>query len=185
MNENATENTTATRTFRPALNFYHPNAKGTGCAVSFELHPARDKTAGCIFAVFAPQKTIGNRNETERTMPTFDWKNKMCIKLEIPDLAQMLQVFRGEYESLADGKGLYHVSASGSTVIRLERRLEPIAGFAFDISRKTTDGESRRSAIFFTGSEALAFSLAVEQSLGQLAFGIPAASERFQERAGA
>lgn len=185
MNENDIKTNVQTRLARPALSFYHPNAKGSGCAVAFEMIPARDRDAGCIFATFARQKTIGSRTSEERIMPTFDWKNKLCVKLEIPDLAQMLQVFRGEIESIADGKGLYHVSGVGSTVIRLEHRLEPVSGFSLDVVRKAIDGNSHLASIFFTTSEALAFSLAIEQSLGCLAFGIPTFADFRQERVGA
>lgn len=184
---NNNPNNNETRSYRPALSFYHPNGNGTGCAVSFELQPAHDKNAGCIYANFAPQKTIGGNNGEGRIPATFDWKNKLCVKLDIPDLAQMLQVFHGACETLADGKGLYHASSSATTIIRLEHRIEPVCGYAFDLNRKMLEGETRRASIFLTSSEALAFSMAIEQSLGLLAFGVPSAGEvpRTKDRLGA
>ena len=49
-------------TFRPKLTFFHPNPKGTGCAVSMEVHPAHDDVEGSIFLSAANQLTVGDRS---------------------------------------------------------------------------------------------------------------------------
>ena len=56
--------------FRPRLAIYHANAKGTGCAIKMELHPAVGATDGSIFCTFAAQKTVGNRLGPNPTFPT-------------------------------------------------------------------------------------------------------------------
>jgi len=157
---------------RPALTYYHANAKGSGCAVSFELHPAHDKTPGSIFACFANQKTTGNRSQG--SFPTFDWKNKICVKLSLGDLSQMLQVFRGMCENVGEGKGMFHRSSNANAIIKLEHRLEPMPGYLFEAWRKSIDdNDGQRAHIFFSPTEALGLSLAIEQSIGVIAFGIP------------
>lgn len=45
MNEKASEYERAPG-FRPRLALYHANAKGTGCAIKMELHPAHGATDG-------------------------------------------------------------------------------------------------------------------------------------------
>ena len=54
----------APKAYPPRLVFYHPNGKGTGCAVQFDLRPAAGDREGCLFAAFANQKSVadGGRN---------------------------------------------------------------------------------------------------------------------------
>ena len=177
--------------YRPRLSYYHPNGKNTGSALQLELHPAHDSVGGSIFVSIAPQKTVGVRGEgggSPQAFPSFDWKNKLSVKLDISDLVQMLSVFRGIQESIADGKGLFHRSASAVTAIHLEHKIEPMPGYAFDIWRKPSSGEARRVGFFFTTAEAFGLATAVEQVLGVIAFGIPMViprSARLPENAGA
>lgn len=177
MNEednNTTNKGARTGLFRPKLSFYHPNAKGTGCALSLELHPAHDQTDGSIMAQFANQKTIGNRNAANPTYSRFDWENSICVKLDFTDLTKMLQVFRGECESLEDGKGLYHISPRATTRIVLRHVLEPVTGYSLEVYRNAggpTEGTTAR--IFLAPNEASGLAVAVENSLGVICFGIP------------
>ena len=72
----------------------HANARGTGSAIRFELHPARGKTAGYLFVEVARQKTVASMQGEVPAFATFDWANKVCCKMGLGDLAQMLMVFR-------------------------------------------------------------------------------------------
>ncbi len=162
--------------YRPRLAYYHANSRGTGSAVQFELHPAHGNAEGHIFCTFARQLTTGGMKGSARIFATFDWQNRVTVKLDISDLLQMLQVFRGMQESIADGKGLFHNMERSSTVIRLEHRLEPATGYAFEVSRKSSAGELVRIGVMFSPTEALGLSLIIEQSMGALAFGLPVMS---------
>ena len=175
-NENETQ--TAPAAYRPRLSYYHPNGRGTGGVVQFELHPAHGSTDGSIFASFARQKTVGAMDGATRTFPRFDWANRICVKLDMADLMQMLQVFRGMQESIADGKGLFHRHERGSTVIKLEHRIEPQPGYLFEAWRRPESGEASRIGVVFTVNEALGLSLAIEQSMDVIAFGIPVVVSR-------
>ena len=86
--------------FRPRLAIYHANAKGTGCAIKMELHPAVGAADGSIFCTFAAQKTVGNRLGPNPTFPTFDWDGAITVKLAFDDLTKMQQVFRMHRRSL-------------------------------------------------------------------------------------
>lgn len=163
----------ANQEFRPALRYYHANSKGTGSAMEFELHPAHGRTAGSVFASIARQKTVGSASGATRTFPTFDWKDKACVKLDMADICEMLQVFRGMQESIADGKGLFHKTASSTTSIKLSHVIEPRPGYLLEVWRRPVSGEAWGARIMFTASEALGLSLAFEQSMGSIAFGIP------------
>ena len=158
---------------RPALAFYKANAKCTGCAMKMELHPAHDQTSGCIMMSLASQKTVGDYRGPNPTLPTFDWENPITVKLDFTDLAKMLQVFRGECESIEDGRGLVHRSPSGLAYIRLAHLVEPIPGYRLDV--KLCDGVVivEQRTIMLAPFEALGLTAAIESSLGVICFGVP------------
>ncbi len=165
------------RTFRPNLQLFHPNAKGTGSAVKFELHPAHDDRDGCIMMTLANQKSVGSRTGETPTYSTFDWENRICVKLDFSDLAAMLQVFRGECESIADGHGLYHRSVDFSTKINLHHFVDPRPGYLVEVYRSSngrSGPEKESNARFLLSSaEAEGLSVAIEHSLAVVCFGIP------------
>ena len=160
---------------RPSLSFYHANPKGTGCAVQLRLHPAHDYTDGCIMLKIANQMTIGNPMGPNPTFATFDWENAMNVKLDFSDLCQMLQVFRGECESINDEKGLYHRSPLGVTRITLGHLVEPAPGYRLGVYRSSQKGRENdtHASILLSPAEALGLCEALAGSLYLVAFGIP------------
>lgn len=159
---------------RPTLNFYHPNPKGTGCALKLELHPAHYQTDGSIMASFANQLTIGNPTGPNPTFARFDWEAKVTVKLDFSDLAKILQVFRGETESLEEGRGIIHSSPAGLTKIQLNHMIDPHSGYAFEVYRtERSRGNESHCYIFLKDWEALGLCRAIESSLGVICFGIP------------
>ena len=154
----------------------HANARGTGSAIRFELHPARGRVAGYIFVDVARQKSVASMQGEVPTFATFDWENKICCKMGLGDLAQMLMVFRGMQESIQDGKGLFHRSAKANTVIKFNHQIEPNPGYLFSVSCKPFDGELRDAFFVFRPEEAVWFSAALETSMSVLAFGVPTAT---------
>ena len=158
---------------RPTLTMYHPNGKGTGSAIRLELHPAHDNTAGSIMATIATQLTTGNCMGSMLVYPRFDWEGAITVKLDFTDISKMLQVFRGECESLEYGRGLFHKSTRGTTKIILRHIVEPINGYMLEVSRKTSDSEDSNARIFLSPYEALGLATAIESSMGVICFGIP------------
>ena len=160
--------------YRPNLAFYRANPKGTGCAVKMNLHPAHDDTDGCIMLTMANQLTVGNRMGPNPTFPTYDWEHALTVKLDFNDLTLVLQVLRGETESINEGKGLYHRSPRGATNIRLSHLVDPVSGYALDISRRSgKEGEETRAHFLFGPAEALGICEAIAGSIYIVAFGIP------------
>ena len=158
---------------RPTLTMYHPNAKGTGSALKLELHPAHDDTAGSIMATIATQLTTGNCIGSVPVYPQFDWEGAITVKLDFTDISKMLQVFRGECESLEDGRGLFHLSTRGTTKIMLRHIVEPIHGYMIEVYRTMRDSDDSNARIFLSPSEALGLTAAIESSMGVICFGIP------------
>ena len=160
--------------FRPKLTFYHANSKGTGSAIEFELQPATIYDEGTLWAKFANQLTIGDMTGPNPIYPRFDWDNGFWLKLGFNDLTKMLQVFRGECESIDNDKGLYHRGPGYCTVIRLKHQLDPYAGYAFEAYRNISGRpeEDKSARILFRPHEALGLSEAIAGSFSVLCFGI-------------
>ena len=164
------------RRFRPKFALYKANGKGTGCAIKFELHPAHDTTDGSIFVTMANQLTVGDRSGPNPTYARFDWENAVFIKLDFNDLTKMLQVFRGECESIEDGKGLYHRSPRATTRILLRHNVEPSQCYTMEAFRTmNVNGaqQDTRTHFLFSPHEALGLAAAIEDSLGVICFGVP------------
>ena len=169
----------APKTYPPRLVFYHPNGKGTGCAVQFDLRPAAGDREGCLFAAFANQKSLAEpaRNASSaasRQAATFNWSEKITVKLNFSDVCQLLMVLSGKAASACDGKGLFHDTGETLTIIHMSRQTEPVSGIAFEVSkkRKNAEGAPQRSRILFTESESLGLSRLFSAILLPLAFGI-------------
>ena len=160
--------------YRPQLAFYHATAKGTGCAMKLTLHPAHDDTDGCIMLKMANQLTVGDRRGPNPTYPKFDWESALTVKLDFSDLSQMLQVFRGECESLNEGRGLFHATSAFTTRIVLRHGVDPVSCYSIELYRSSRGGqEESHTHIVLSSAEALGLSLAVESSFGVISFGIP------------
>ena len=160
--------------FRPSLALYHANGKGTGAAIKMTLHPAHDDIDGCIMLTMANQLTVGDRRGPNPVFPTFAWDGRLTVKLDFSDLTEMLTVFRGESESAGGGKGLFHTTAQFTTSINLRHVVEPGPCYSLELFRTSRDGRSESRARFILSpNEALGISLAVEQSMGVICFGIP------------
>ncbi len=174
MNENNITNNDRIMRFRPRLAFYHPNAKGTGGAVKFELIPAYEDRDGCIMMTVANQATVGDLRAQVPVYPRFDWEKSVTVKLDFNDLCNMLQVFRGECESINDGRGMYHASANANTRIVLRHLLEPVQAYSLEVYRSSTKGDDdRRTHILINPTEALGLCESIAGSMSAISFGVP------------
>ena len=182
MNENNGDNAVGFRPqnqqsgeLRPSLAIYHANAKGTGCAMKMNLHPAHDLVEGSVMMSLATQKSVGDRTAETPTYSTFGWDGRITVKLGFADICQILQVLRGECESVGDGKGLYHQSPDWTTHIVFRHMVTPIAGYSLEFYRSPArrQGEDTTAHMFFYPSEALGLSIAFEHALPYVCFGIP------------
>ena len=176
MNENQTANkrTTAPGLYRPALRLYHANGKGTGSAVEMKLHPAHDNVDGCIMMRVANQGAVGDMRGSTPTFSRFDWEHSICVKLDFSDLSKMLQVFRGECESVDGDRGLYHQTSQASTKILFRHVLEPSSSYSLDMFRSLRcGGESVHARILLSRSEAAGICDAIAGVMPVVGFGIP------------
>lgn len=160
--------------YRAYDGYYRANGKGTGSAVKISLHPAHDDVAGSVFATVAMQRSVGSMQGGMPVYPTFDWQNGICVKLDRADLSQILQVLRGMQESIQEGRGLFHRSNVGTTVIRFSHQIDPNPGYLLSLSRKGVNQvETTNAFYFFDMNEAFTLMLALERSILYVCFGIP------------
>lgn len=160
--------------YRPRVSYYHPNGKGTGGAMTVTLIPATNLQAGGLMLEFAMQSSVASRDGEVRTFPRFDWANRIAIKLDMTEATKLLEVFRGVHESIDDGKGLFIRGEKRCTVFKVEHRVDPVPGFLLSVCRKEVggDGKEDKAWIVLTMTEALGLSLAIEQSMAVMAFGV-------------
>lgn len=160
------QTTTTTSTHgRPALRIYHANAKGTGSALTVGLDAATVSRDGRLVVGLAPQ--------SDGNVPTFDWLREVVVALRFADVCEFLRVFRGETESIADGRGLYIIDGGHRIRVGLRHMIEPVVGYMLEVYAVFSGGEERQVRIFLSSGEALGLCLALEHSMSLLAFGIP------------
>jgi len=125
-----------------SLALYRANAKGTGAVLRIEprLNLRPGDRYNCFFLEMAGQKPADDGNEPGRR-PTFDWENKITVKLTFPDLCEFLAVLEGKSTKVGGTRdGLYHQNGETGTVIRFGRH--DSGGYAIGLSRKRgPDGE--------------------------------------------
>jgi len=104
----------------------------------------------------AGQKTAAEREGNKKTFATFDWENKLTVKMDFPDICEMLLVLEGKQERVGGQKnGLYHDSEKASTVITFGRIPER-EGYSFGLSRKDKEsGQLTRLSIGLSEAEAI------------------------------
>ena len=162
------------RRFRPKLALYHANQKGTGGALKMELHPAHDDVDGSIMLRIANQCAVADRRGPSPTYARFDWENAICVKLDFNDLCRILQVFRGECESIEGDHGLFHQTSRATTKIQLRHMIEPVSGYSLEVYRNLREGGAgTHGHIIITPAEAMGLCEAIAGSMSVICFGIP------------
>ncbi len=155
------------------LTFYHPNAAGSGVALQLAPRVNRQESDryNCFFFEMAAQKTAAERDGDKRVFPTFDWENKMTVKMEFADLCEMLLVLEGRQDKVGGQKnGLYHDSEKASTVISFGKIPEK-SGYSFGISRKEKEsGKLTRLNIGLSEGEAIGLKCILQAGLFFITF---------------
>ncbi len=158
--------------FKPTLNFYHQNARGTGCALKIELHPAQGSTPGSMMFVIAGQRSLAKLQGEGARQATFDWPAAIIFKLDFGELAKILAVLRGRSEDVNDGKGLLHKSAKAVTYIHFRHTTRVSEGYLLDAYRVRSETDKVRFSFLFSVEEALGLESALAASMGLVAFGV-------------
>lgn len=134
--------TDSPRCFGGKVVFYHPKRSVKGSAARFELRLNRpgEDSYNCFFLEMASQKqsSLNSRNAS------FDWENKITVKLDFMDVSEILMVLEGNASAVGgERKALYHQTNGSSTLIGLATR-DDGNGYFLGLSKKSSDGKSQK-----------------------------------------
>jgi len=153
--------------------FYHPTMKNSGSAMRLEMRinrPGEDRY-DCFFLELAAQKTPLGRDGDKRTAATFDWENKITVKLDFTDVCEFLTVLEGRAEQAGGTRGgLYHATRSGNTLISFKRDAEKNT-YGVSLSRKQDGQDAKRMHIQLSQSEATGLRCILQYGLFAVYFG--------------
>lgn len=151
---NERENIEERRQYNGNLTFYHPNGRNKGAAARFELRLNRpgETSYDCFFLEMAPQKTAGTRESSA----TFDWDNKITVKLGFMDICEFLSVMERQTKSVGGkNNSLYHQTNGASTLIGFKAR-DDGRGFWLGLSKKKKgDQSSSKVSLALSSIEAI------------------------------
>ena len=158
----------------PCLRLYHPNGKGTGCAMVMKLRPADATQDGFGVVSFANQMTVGNPTGDNPTFPTFDWENEVDGVLDFDALCAILQVLRGKTESIDGIHGIFHKYKECCQKIQLRHLIDPVHGYSFDVLETSANGsDEKRMHMLLSPAESLGICESIAGSMYLIAFGLP------------
>ena len=144
----------------PYMELRHPNVKGTGTALRMAYVRELGQKARTLTVAIAPQSCDGN----------FAWACGVSFALDFTDAAHVLQVFRGECESIHDGKGLFQQTLDATNVLRMNHDLSATFGYAVEISNQFTDTHDiNRGRFILTPAESLGLCEAISGMMSKLA----------------
>lgn len=163
------------------LKLYHPTCRGTGCAIGLELHPATAEQEGSIILEMAHQAKAEDYKAQGGKVEMFDWSDTVCVRLGFNELTKVLQVFRGETESVEGERGLMFGDPKVTRRMMLSHVVEPCCGYSLEvILYPEVDGG--KYSILLTNAEALGICEAIVGAMVWVAFGDPHAPCRCAER---
>lgn len=176
MNEQPTSTTTASPSADYSgrtLAFYHPTSKGNGCALRIEprINQRPEDRYNCFFLEMAAQKTTARREAGQATPGSFDWQQKITVKLSFTDVCELLAVLEGAAEKAGQGRnGLYHATPGGNTLISLQRDPQR-PGCYLALSRKRNgSGEAQRLGIALSVAEMIGLRCLLQHGLFFITF---------------
>ena len=138
-----------------------------------KLRPADATQDGFVVVSFANQMTVGNLTGDNPTFPKFDWENSVDFVLGFDDLCAILQVLRGETESVREGRGIFHKYNDCCQTIKFSHIVDPVCGYMFDVFEfHTKGGEERRAHMLLSPAESLGICESIAGSMYLIAFGV-------------
>ncbi len=155
------------------LTFYHPTGAGNG--VALQIDPRVNRREGdrynCFFFEMAAQKATSDREGEKRGFASFDWENKLTVKMDFSDMCELLLVLEGKQERVGGQKnGLYHDTEKANTVISFGRIPEK-SGYSFGLSRKDKEsGQLTRLSIGLSEAEAIGLRSIIQVGLFFITF---------------
>lgn len=153
------------------LKIYKPKKNGEGAASQWQLKitpigdPKFGQVKGELFLEMAKQKG----EEDADGNASFDWDNKIIMKLGLPDVSEMLLVLSGKKKiaGVQEGKyqGLYHQNDNGNAVLQFSYvKMDKFEGY--NVRGSTQRGEEKKEVKHsITLSEGEIFRVLLERAI--------------------
>lgn len=159
----------ANQNLLPSFSMYHPNNRGNGSAIAVRLSPARLSEAGYVQIELARQQTVGDMER--KVYPTFNWKERIIVRLQPMEVAEVVRCLRGMTESIRDGAGFAHRTDGRASKITLVHVVEPHPCYQLKVMSETIAGDDKEVSIYLSAEEATTLELALVASMGLICFG--------------
>lgn len=153
----------------PSFSLYHPTGKGNGSAMAVRLSPAKLTAPGYVQIELAKQQTVGDA--ARKVFPTFNWKERIIVRLQAVEVAEIIRCLKGITESIRDGAGFSHKTDGRAAKITLVHLVEPRHCFQLNVMSETIAGDDKEVAMYIYPAEAATLEYALESSMGLLCFG--------------
>ena len=142
------------------FSLYKARKDGKGVASQFKLNAHKK----AVFLEMAQQTGEMDANRNAK----FDWGNKICFKLGIADIGEILAVLHNMKDGVGPTKngshsGLYHQNDEGNAVLNLRRNKE-MEGFYFGLSTKRGEAQRKMGHPISYG-EGIALSVLLRQAI--------------------
>ena len=162
----------STTGYPSALAFYHPSGSGRGAAMRLEprFSNAQGDRYNCFFMEMATQQTSMHNAQGKRVHATFNWQEKLSVKLGFNDICEMLVVLEGRAEKVGGSRGgLFHQNGDTNTIISCQKGEQ--GGYLIGLSRKDMKtGHASRIHIVLQEAEAVGLRHVLQTSLFFLSF---------------
>lgn len=166
---------TVNRAVVPSVTIYHPNSRGKGSALAVRMIPAALGAVGYVQLEMARQRTVGD----EKTFPTFNWGERIAVKLSPVETGEVLMCLRGITESLRDGAGFMHKGEGTSSKMTLAHMVDHVEGdmviprpcYRLQLWRHAEGAEANDCWICLTVEEAFTIETALTGAMPRLCFG--------------
>jgi hypothetical protein len=167
-----------------SLNLYHQNGRGSGSAVRLELrlNQRGEDRYNCFFLELAPQKTCAARLNGKMQPATFDWERKITVKLDFPDVCELLTVLEGKTARIGGERGgLYHQTPNANTLINFQKNEEQRTYYLGVSKKKDQDQAPQKLGITLTEVEATGLRCLFQVGLFYITFAGVLRRERREE----
>lgn len=156
----------ASETVASTWRIYHPNSRGTGCAVEMSVIPASGCVEGRLRFRMAREKLLAGNERS------FDWKEPIEFSLSIIDTSYLIAVLTGRIDCIEYGKGLLNRSPVHTSVVKFSHQIEPRPGYLLAVTQTPRGTDRLLSAFFVFGEmEAIALTEVLRRALFPMAFG--------------
>ena len=148
---------------------YHPNHRGDGSAMCVKMSPAKLSVPGYVQIELAKQQTVGDSER--KVFPTFNWRERIIIRLTPIEVGEVIRCLRGMTESVRDGAGFSHRTDGRAAKITMSRMTDPRPCHVLKVMSETIAGVEKEVEIRLYDAESTSFECALSSSMGRLWFG--------------